>query len=50
MTVVAEDPALKITFASGTIHLQDGMSVDPQKFIFNYLILEKRLQKRNILC
>lgn len=46
--IVAEDPALKITTAQGTIHLEDGMSVDPSEILIQLADIRKRIQKRNI--
>ena len=33
ISIVAEDPAHKITIATGTIHLEDGMSVNPSEIL-----------------
>jgi len=47
-TVVAEDPADKITIAKGTISLQDGMSVDPQQVNIELYDIKKKSRIRSI--
>lgn len=47
-SIVAEDPADKITVALGTIKLQDNMAVDPKEVKIQLSDLKKGTQIRNI--
>lgn len=47
-SIVAEDPADKITIAQGTISLQDGMTVDPKQTQIQLSDLKKGTQIKNI--
>jgi len=47
-SIVAEDPADKITLAQGTISLQDGMTVDPKQTRIQLSDLKKGTQIKNI--
>jgi outer membrane protein OmpA-like peptidoglycan-associated protein len=47
-TIVAENPADKITLAQGTVTLQDGMSVDPQQIRIRLVDLKKSNSAKNI--
>ena len=48
-TIVAEDPAEKITLAKGTISLQDGMAVDPKQTRIWLTDLKKGALPKNIV-
>jgi len=47
-SVVAEDPADKITIAKGTISLQDGMKVNPEQVKIELYDLKKRTSTKSI--
>jgi outer membrane protein OmpA-like peptidoglycan-associated protein len=47
-SIVAEDPADKITIAQGTISLQDGMTVDPKQTRIQLSDLKKGTQISNV--
>jgi len=47
-SIVAEDPADKITLARGTISLQDGMAVDPKQASVQLVDLKKGTLPKNI--
>jgi len=48
-SIVAEDPAEKITLAGGTLTLQDGMTVDPEKTRIWLIDSRKTSSPRNIV-
>ncbi len=47
-SIVAEDPASKITIASATISLQDGMTIDPKQIKIQLTDLKKGTLIKNI--
>lgn len=47
-TIVAENPADKITLAQGTVSLQDGMAVDPRQIRIRLVDLKKGGSPKNI--